>query len=200
MRIKLAKYCGERIRLRATVRRFSRKSKYKNSPETIMLSDVFNAETNEKITDHIWINPRKRIGDANLDRGDIIEFNAVIREYTKKNGVKDYKVSYPSQIKKIGTDYNLQRDKKPDDIYWLYERGLASLKRAYSYAIEIGDMFEVKNIQKEINNYREEFNRRRKFIKTISCPHCNYSFTEICEESFVECRSCKGFFGVIIGD
>ena len=92
----------------AIVGRFSLKNGFRNLPlRTILL---INVRHNEKlVADHVWLTCGRRIYSAILIPGDLIQFDARIKEYEKgykgrredvyKPISRDYCLSYPTKIK-----------------------------------------------------------------------------------------------------
>ena len=50
---------------------------------TLLLKDVMDAETGEILTDHLWFNLTKGFSEANPASGDILAFDARVKEYQK---------------------------------------------------------------------------------------------------------------------
>lgn len=108
MRKKLAKDEGARKKFRAVFTRTGKKPGYKSySEETILLTDIRDAETDERITDHSWFTYTKGFEQAKLHVGDAIEFEARVKIYSKGYVNKaahintkrtDYKLSHPTKI------------------------------------------------------------------------------------------------------
>ena len=99
--------------------RFGRKNRYKpknvgghwiDYDETILLQNIKNL-SGSRITDHLWFN--YTIGFSKLGKlveGDIIQFDARVGEYVKgyvnnrdyiDDRQLDYKLGYPTKIKKL---------------------------------------------------------------------------------------------------
>lgn len=95
----------------ATFIRFGFRDGYKGPVKTILLQDVL---LDDKIvTDHLWFDLTKGFESADLLPGDVVEFCARVSIYEKgykgyRNDVfdrpieKDYRLSRPTKIKKIG--------------------------------------------------------------------------------------------------
>lgn len=101
----------ERHRFTATFVRFGEKNGYWGSKKTILLKNIKLLDTDEIVTDHLWFTYGKLFERLNLNKGDVIEFNARVGKYTKgwiskKNWYErgcppvqtDYKLEYPSKI------------------------------------------------------------------------------------------------------
>jgi hypothetical protein len=110
MRQKLKKINGQREKFIGIFERFGTKINYKGFPEsTILLKNIKNL-SEKKIADHLWFNYTKQFQKLdNLKQGDIIEFEARVKQYVKgyvnyrewiDNREIDYKLSYPTKIKK----------------------------------------------------------------------------------------------------
>ena len=93
------------------------KPAYKGLPlPTILLQDIKLISTDEIITDHLWFNKTKQFSKLSLHTGDIVQFDARVSVYEKgykgyREDVfcpvsKDYKLSYPTKIKKLGVEIN----------------------------------------------------------------------------------------------
>lgn len=108
MRKKLAKDEGVRKKFRAMFTRTGKKTGYNGySEETILLTDIRDAETGEHVTDHVWFAYTKGFDQAKLGLGDVIEFEARIKVYSKgyinkpahiNSKRTDYKLSHPTKI------------------------------------------------------------------------------------------------------
>lgn len=109
MRKKLRKIGSEnRNKFTAKFERFGSKSGWKGPEMTVLLVDVKN-DQGKVVSDHLWFNFTKGFEKLNLEKGDIVQFSARVREYEK--GYKgwgifsetefDYKLSYPTKIQKI---------------------------------------------------------------------------------------------------
>jgi len=111
MRNQLAKHDGTRKKFRGVFVRFGKKANYQGYTDmTILLTSIIDVETNQVVTDHLWFNYTKGFEDAGIKEGDVIEFEARIKEYKKgyvnaragiRNRSRDYKLSHPTQIKVI---------------------------------------------------------------------------------------------------
>lgn len=86
---------NKKIRVRGKVHRFGKKPP---NVTTICLTDIYDME-NHFLTSHVWISQGKRVED--LQVGDIVEFNAIVKPYRKANKTYDFRLSYPSQIEKV---------------------------------------------------------------------------------------------------
>lgn len=111
MRKELAALAGERKKFRATFSRLGKKINFKGySEDTILLTEVRDALTNQVVTGHVWFSYSKAFERVTLTEGTVIEFEARIKEYEKgyvnkrariNNKVKDFKLSHPTRIKNI---------------------------------------------------------------------------------------------------
>lgn len=111
MRKKLRKIDGQRKRFKAKVERFGTKSNYHGFPApTLLLKDIKFCDNDEFAADHVWINVGNRVEKMNLSEGDIIEFDARVKQYMKgyvnhrqyiDERTTDYKLSHPSKFEKI---------------------------------------------------------------------------------------------------
>ena len=106
MRTKLKKIgSAERHTYVATFDHISTKNGYMGWPvATLLFTDVRRADTDEVITDHLWFNFTKGFKEADLQKGDHVQFNARVASYEK--GYKGYcKGPYPP----ITVSYKLSR-------------------------------------------------------------------------------------------
>jgi hypothetical protein len=114
MRKKLAEEVGIRKKFQGVFARYGKKVNYKGySEETVLVEQIVDAETNQVMCDHIWFSLTKSFEKLNLTSGDVLQFDARIKEYKKgyknnaykiNNTTKDFKLSHPtniSQTKKI---------------------------------------------------------------------------------------------------
>lgn len=113
---KLLKSMGtdKRYTFTAIVERFSLKNGFRNLPlRTILLTNVRHEE--KLVADHVWLTCGRRIYSAILIPGDLIQFDARIKEYEKgykgrredvyKPISRDYCLSYPTKIKVLIRGY-----------------------------------------------------------------------------------------------
>ncbi len=113
MRKILEKSKGERKRFIGTFSRTGKKMSYTGySEDTILLTNIIDAETGLAITDHLWFSYTSGFEKANLKEGCLVEFEARVRKYekgyaNKKLGLDlrkhDYKLSHPTKIKIVST-------------------------------------------------------------------------------------------------
>ena|SRR5665647_1181017 len=83
---------------------------YMGDVVTVLLKDVRD-EAGQIITDHLWFNMTKGFKQANLQAGDIVEFRGRVEKYVKgyKGGredvhkplEEDYKLSFPTKVRKV---------------------------------------------------------------------------------------------------
>ena len=108
MRKKLAEEVGARKISRGVFARYGKKVSYKGySEETVLVEQIVDAETNQVMCDHIWFSLTKSFEKLNLTSGDVLQFDARIKEYKKgyknsaykiNNTTKDFKLSHPTHI------------------------------------------------------------------------------------------------------
>lgn len=108
MRKKLAEDVGTRKKFRGVFARYGKKVNYKGySEETVLVEQIVDAETNQVMCDHLWFSLTKGFEKLNLISGDVLQFDARIKEYTKgyknitykiSNTSKDFKLSHPTNI------------------------------------------------------------------------------------------------------
>ena len=111
MRRKLIASEGQRKKFSAIFSRVGKKLNFKGySEETILLRNVVDMETNEMITDHLWINFTKTFETLVLEEGVMIEFEARVKKYSKgyvnarlgiDSSKKDFKLSHLTKIRVI---------------------------------------------------------------------------------------------------
>lgn len=111
MRKELANGVGERKKYRAYFERIGKKTNYKGyTEETILLKKVTDVEAGKIVADHLWFSYTQGFINAHIHPGDSIEFEARSKPYSKgyvnralkvSNQAKDYKLSNPTQIKKL---------------------------------------------------------------------------------------------------
>lgn len=111
MRKELSKINNVRNTFTGTFVRLGIKRGWKGSTlTTVLLTDIKDSEGNV-VSDHLWFNYTKGFESINLQENDIIQFEARVTEYLKgycgyredvyKPIEWDYKLSYPTKIKKI---------------------------------------------------------------------------------------------------
>lgn len=105
----------DRHKFTATFERFGWKNGYMGDLPTVLLIDI--KMDDKTICDHLWFNLTKGFHQANLKKGDRVEFYARVSSYEK--GYKgwrddvlgkpielDYKLSFPTKIKNLGSSMN----------------------------------------------------------------------------------------------
>jgi hypothetical protein len=83
---------------------FSRTDKVKNShpPEpTLLLLDVRDKD-DRMVADHAWLSMTKEFAALDLKEGDRVGFMATISQYFRGSGEKDYHLTKPGGVRKIG--------------------------------------------------------------------------------------------------
>jgi len=111
MRRELAKEEGKRKKFQALFDRVGKKVNYKGySEETILLKNILDLESQKIVADHIWFSYSKGFINASISVGDVIEFEARVKEYHKgyvnrnykiDNSTIDFKLSNPTKIKRF---------------------------------------------------------------------------------------------------
>jgi hypothetical protein len=109
MRSKLQQSEGSRKMFYATFSRLGKKQNYHGySEDTILLTNVIDAETGMQVTNHLWFSYSKAFEKVTLTEGVVIEFEARVKAYKKgyvnpKLGLKsrstDFKLSHPTKIR-----------------------------------------------------------------------------------------------------
>ena len=110
MRKELRKLENIRSTFTATFSRFGTKSGWRGEIKTILLKDIKDVN-NRVVADHLWFNCTKGFDKMSLSEGDIVKFDARVKEYLKgycgyredvyKPVEKDYRLSHPTKIAKI---------------------------------------------------------------------------------------------------
>jgi hypothetical protein len=91
-----------RKKFRAVFARFGKKSGFRGrSEETILLTNVTDAETGKPLTDHIWMNLTESFLAAGARPGMTIEFEARVKGYTKGYVNKRYKIDLQKKDVKL---------------------------------------------------------------------------------------------------
>jgi hypothetical protein len=111
MRTGLSKNEGERKRFRATFARIGKKKNFKGySEDTILLQNIIDIESGQRVADHVWFTFTKTFEGANIREGDTITFDARVKRYTKgyvnkalsmKRQTTDFKLSHPTKVEVI---------------------------------------------------------------------------------------------------
>jgi hypothetical protein len=113
MRKALAAREGERATYQGTVERFGTKSGWRGRrAKTILLKGICDA-TGKPIYGHQWFNLTQAFAALNLQPGDTVAFDARVEPYEKgyfgpredvyKPAASDYKLSYPTRVRKVGS-------------------------------------------------------------------------------------------------
>jgi len=110
LRKELKKLNEVRATFTGTFERLGIKNGYYGPEKTLLLKDVKDSE-GKIVTDHLWFNFTKGFQSANLAEGDIVQFDARVKEYEKgykgrKESVyseitEDYKLSFPTKVKNL---------------------------------------------------------------------------------------------------
>jgi hypothetical protein len=103
MRKRLAELKNRRCKFRAVVERFGKQVYKSKSYNTILVTFVTLTDLQVEVADHCWISIKGSITKLGLKPGDEIEFEALVKQYTK--GYKSNKYG----INKQRTEYGLQR-------------------------------------------------------------------------------------------
>lgn len=111
MRTTLATREGERARFHGTFERFGTKRGWQGATlQTVLLKDIHDA-TGQRVCDHLWCNLTRAFAALDLHPGDLVQFDARVREYVKgyfgrrdevwKPAEVDYKLSHPTRVVKV---------------------------------------------------------------------------------------------------
>jgi hypothetical protein len=102
---------GQRKKFVARFTRFGKKVNYKGYSEmTVLLTEVTDAETKERVADHLWFAYTQGFEKAGIKEGDTVEFDARVKEYSKgyvnralsiSRKKTDYKLSNPTRIRVV---------------------------------------------------------------------------------------------------
>lgn len=109
MREKLAKKNNQREVFTGVFIQFGTKRGYRHQETTVLLINIKDKDGN-LMTDHLWFNYTKLFKrlweEEKLHTGNIIEFNARVKPYTKgyEKDETDYKLSFSTKLKIIGED------------------------------------------------------------------------------------------------
>lgn len=106
MRAKLKAIEGQKLGFHAQVGRFGTRynPRLQRKEQTILLKNIYLDETDEFITDHVWMLVGSRIRKLGLQSGDVITFKARARKYQKNyygKLVEDYKLHHHHAFEKI---------------------------------------------------------------------------------------------------
>lgn len=111
MREELKKINEVRSTFTATFERMGTKSSFGHPKPTLLFKDVRD-HTGRIVTEHLWFNYTKGFMELGLQVGDVVQFDARVKEYEK--GYKgwrddvwdspietDYKLSHPTRLVKL---------------------------------------------------------------------------------------------------
>ena len=110
MRKELGRLNGERKTFVGTFERFGTKSGWRGDEPTVLLTSIRNG-TGQPICDHLWFALTKGFESLDLQPGDVVQFDARVKEYVKgyfgwredvfKPAEVDYKLSHPTKARKL---------------------------------------------------------------------------------------------------
>lgn len=100
MRKALAAVNGERSVYRGTFERFGVAANRFGVKPTLVLVRVTDA-AGAPVCDHLWFAVTKAFAALDLFPGDVVEFAGRVTPYRKRGGT-DYKLSRPTQVRKVG--------------------------------------------------------------------------------------------------
>ena len=104
MREKLREIAGTRARFRGRFERFGTRTSFGYVKRMALLLNVTDVRGNE-MTDHLWLNLSKGVEALELKPGEVVEFDARVKPYTKgyhDNRRRDYKLNNPTHFVKLG--------------------------------------------------------------------------------------------------
>jgi hypothetical protein len=106
----------ERTTFTGTFERFGTKSGWMGTADkTVLLKDI--RRRGAYVCDHLWFNFTKAFARLNLQPGDVVQFDARVKEYVKGYfgndyskaidhlPALDYKLSFPTRVVKLPPDY-----------------------------------------------------------------------------------------------
>jgi hypothetical protein len=110
MRNALAVRAGERATFVGTFERMGSKRGWMGDQPTVLLKDI-RTPAGELICDHLWFSLTKAFASLHLTPGDVVQFDARVREYEKgykgrREDVyvaieRDYKLSHATKVRKV---------------------------------------------------------------------------------------------------
>lgn len=111
MRKELKKIEEVRATFTGTFVRTGIKTDFGHDKPTLLLTDVQDGD-GKVVTDHLWFNLGKQFSALRLRPGDIVQFDARVKRYTKgyrghrddvydKPVETDYKLSHPTRMRKV---------------------------------------------------------------------------------------------------
>ena len=90
MRKELRKYMGRRLYCRAKFQKFGLRGCFPDQIETVALTEIARADTNEFLAKHLWMTDTKPFRAAGqLNDGDQVEFHATVARYERGYQGKD---------------------------------------------------------------------------------------------------------------
>jgi hypothetical protein len=99
MRKKLKQRDEERFRIIAKVERFGTFPGWNGYHQpTILLTDIRDVRTGERLTDHMWF--KKGVWSMYIRPGDVISFDARVGQYVKGSGKRDFRMQRPTKVVK----------------------------------------------------------------------------------------------------
>ena len=112
MRQTLAAREEERATFVGTFEHFGTKRGWQGATlQTVLLKDIRDI-TGTHVCDHLWFNLTRAFATLQLQSGDVVQFDARVKEYIKgyfgrrdevwKPAEVDYKLSHPTKIQKVG--------------------------------------------------------------------------------------------------
>lgn len=114
MRKKLAEEVGARKKVIGVFAHYGKKVNYKGySEETVLVEQIVDAETNQVMCDHLWFSLTKGFEKLKLTKGDVLQFDARIKEYQKGYKNRAYKINNTSKDFKLSHPANISLVKKP---------------------------------------------------------------------------------------
>jgi len=110
MRKALQQRDGERATFLGTFERMGSQRGWMGDEPTVLLRDI-RTLSGEPLCDHLWFAFTKAVASLNLTPGDVVQFDARIKEYEKgykgrREDVyvpveRDYKLSHPTKVRKV---------------------------------------------------------------------------------------------------
>ena len=101
MRRKLKNINGKRDTFIGQFDRYGGKSHKGYDEETLLLKNIKNI-SGDLLAEHLWFNVTKGFEELGVLRaGAVVSFMARVRSYKNSNGKINYKLIYPTKVKKI---------------------------------------------------------------------------------------------------
>lgn len=97
MRTNLIPFANKRVRVTGIIGRFGIRRFRSFQQQTVLITDIRDAESGEFLADHVWMPIGSRLRSVALSTNRCIEFSVTVRKYFK-NGLLDFKLTHPTEI------------------------------------------------------------------------------------------------------